>query len=39
MKKLEQIPVRKLNLFLRRKWHVIGMVVLLGDRTYAVVGK
>lgn len=39
MKKIEQIPIRKLRLFLRRKWQVIGMVVLLGDRKYAVIGK
>ncbi|WP_378955405.1 hypothetical protein [Pelosinus sp. sgz500959] len=39
MKKFEQIPIRKLRFFLGRKWQVLGMVTLLGGRTYAVVGK
>lgn len=39
MRKFEQIPMGKLRFFLRRKWQVIGMVVLLGGRRYAVVGK
>jgi len=39
MRKVEQVPLGKLRFFLRRKWQVIGMVVLLSGRRYAVVGK